>query len=154
MSEILIAGEIRRRFKAALADAAITLDSGWGSILITILNPVSENRVVPPEKLPALYVFNSGERLGYDSLSEVARVLSLDVVLMAHDEWGQDPMDQLDDMQLGVERAMLAAGGFDLARQNRLVSVEIAQHQGAVLIGNRVMRYEITYGVTPDDPSL
>jgi len=63
-------------------------------------------------------------------------------------------MDQLDDMQLGVEQIMIGAGGFGLARSNRLVSVEIAQNQGAVLIGTRLMKFEITFGVTPDDPSL
>lgn len=152
MSGILIAQEIRARFKAALAGASLTADAGAGPVPVTILARMPAGWILDDDQLPALYVFSSGERLSYESLAEVERTLSLDVVLMA--QGGADPMDQLDEMQLGVEVAMIAAGGFGLARQNRLISVEIAQDQGAVQIGNRVMRYEITFGATPEDPSL
>lgn len=152
MSGILIAKEIRARFKAALAGASILADAGSGPVPVSILDRAPPGWVVDDDKLPALYVFSSGERLFHKSLSEVERTLILDVVLMA--QGGADPMDQLDDVQLGVEVAMIAAGGFGLARQNLLISVEAAQNQGAVQIGNRVMRYEITFGATPGDPSL
>jgi len=102
--------------------------------------------------LPALYVFNSAEGFLYQSISEVERTLYLDVVLMAR---GDDPADQLDDMQLAVEVAAIASSGLGgIARSIRPVSVEIAQAQGAVMFGTRVIKFEIVFGVTPDDPSL
>jgi hypothetical protein len=152
MSSILVAKEIRHRFKAALTGAGITVDPGSGAVPVTVLKTPPAGWVVPDEKLPALYVFASGETLIHEVLSEITRQLFLDVVLMARG--CGDPMDQLDDMQLGVEQTMIAAGGFGLARAIRLMSVEIAQNQGAVVIGTRLMKFEITFGVTPDDPSL
>jgi hypothetical protein len=152
MSAILPAREIRHRFKAALSAAAIAVDAGSGLIPVEVLQAPPAGWVVPDEKLPALYVFASAEGLAHESLSEVTRQLSLDVVLMARG--GGDPMDQLDDMQLAIEQTMISAGGFGLARSNRLVSVEIAQNQGAAMIGTRLMRFEIIFGTSPDDPSL
>lgn len=152
MSKILIGKEIRHRFRAALSSAGITVDAGSGPVAVAVLNTPPPGWVVPDETLPALYVFASGEGLAHEDLSEVTRQLFLDVVLMARG--GGDPMDQLDDMQLAVEQTMISAGGFDLARSNRLMSVEIAQNQGALMIGTRLMKFEITFGATPDDPSL
>lgn len=152
MSSTLIAKELRHRFKAALSGAAIEVDAGSGPVAVTVLNVPPAGWVVPDERLPALYVFASGEALAHEDLSEVARQLFLDVVLMARG--GGDPMDQLDDMQLAVEQIMIGAGGFGLARSNRLVSVEIAQNQGALMIGTRLMKFEIAFGATPGDPSL
>nr|WP_323779558.1 hypothetical protein [Amylibacter sp.] len=148
MSDTLVAKEIRHRFKAALSAADIVVES----VPVTVLETAPSGWVVPEDKLPALYVFASGEALSHDALSEVTRQLFLDVVLMARG--GGDPMDGLDDMQLAVEQTLITAGGFGLARSLRLMSVEIAQNQGALMIGTRLMKYEITYGVTPGDPSL
>ncbi|GGA23942.1 hypothetical protein [Neptunicoccus cionae] len=152
MSDTLVAKEIRHRFKAALNGVVLEVDAGAGAVAVTILDIPPSGWVVPEDKLPALYVFASGESLSHDALSEVTRQLFLDVVLMARG--GGDPMDGLDDMQLAVEQTLITAGGFGLARSLRLMSVEIAQNQGALMIGTRLMKYEITYGVTPDDPSL
>lgn len=152
MSDTLVAKEIRHRFKAALNDAVLEVDAGAGAVAVTVLDIPPAGWVVSEDKLPALYVFASGESLSHDALSEVTRQLFLDVVLMARG--GGDPMDQLDDMQLAVEQTLITAGGFGLARSVRLMSVEIAQNQGALMIGTRLMKYEITYGVTPGDPSL
>ncbi|KEJ93984.1 hypothetical protein SAMN05444149_108101 [Pseudosulfitobacter pseudonitzschiae] len=152
MSATLVAKEIRHRFKAALTAAEITVDPGGGAVPVAMLKTPPAGWVVPDDKLPALYVFASGEALSHEALSEVTRQLFLDVVLMARGSG--DPMDQLDDMQLAVEQTMIAAGGFGLARSNRLQSAEIAQSQGALIIGTRVMKFEIIFGVTPDDPSL
>lgn len=152
MSDTLIAKEIRHRFKAAIEAGAIMADPGSGPVAVNILKTPPAGWVVPDDKLPALYVFASGEALAHDDLSEVARRLFLDVVLMASSSG--DPMDPLDDMQLAVEKIMISAGGFQLARSNRLMSVEIAQNQGAILIGSRVMKFEIEFGAEPHDPSL
>jgi len=148
VSDTLIAKEIRHRFKAAIASAGIAVEA----VPVTVLDNLPAGWVLPDEKLPALYVFSSGEGFSHESLSEVERRLSLDVALMARP--GGDPMDQLDDIQLAVEKTVIAAGRFGLAKSCRLQSVEIAQHQGAVIIGTRLMKYEIVFGATPDDPSL
>lgn len=152
MSATLPAKAIRHRFKDALEGAAIEVDAGSGPVPVSVLKTPPAGWVVPDEKLPALYVFSSGEVLSHETLSEVTRQLFVDVAVMARG--GGDPMDQLDDMQLAVEQTMIAAGGFGIARTNRLMSVEIAQSQGAVIVGTRLMKFEITFGVTPYDPSL
>lgn len=148
MSDTLVADEIRRRFKSVLEVENITA----GGVGVGVLKSPPAGWVVPDANLPAVYVFASGEGLNHEALSEVERTLFLDAVLMAKP--GGDPMDALGEMQLAVEQAICAAGGFGLARSCRLTSVEIAQNQGALIIGARVMKYEIVYGVTPGDPSL
>lgn len=149
MSDTLIAKEIRRRCKAALATASITAEGDP----VAALKTLPAGWVVPEDHLPAFYVFTSGEALDHiSSVDEVERTLFLDIVLMA--KASGDPMDALDDMQLGVERTMIDAAGFGLARSNRLMSVEIAQNQGAIVIGARVLKFEIVFGATPDDPSF
>lgn len=148
MSDVLVAKEIRNRFKAALADAVIVVRGAPVSVLQT----PPAGWVVDDKQLPALYVFSSAEALTHAGLSEVERTLYLDVVLMAGP--GGDPADDLDDIQLAVEQIMIGAGGLGIARSNRLMSVEIAHNQGALLIGVRLMKFEIIFGVTPDDPSL
>jgi hypothetical protein len=147
MSDILIAKELRARFTAALVGAGITA----GVVPVNILTRAPVGMTVPEKQCPALYVFNSGEAFQYQAIDEVERTLFLDVVLMGR---GDDAADQLDDMQLAVEVGVIAADGFGLARSVRPVSVEIAQAQGAVMFGTRVIKFEIVFGVTPGDPSL
>jgi hypothetical protein len=147
MSDTLIAKELRVRFSAALAGAGITA----GLIPVNILARAPVGMTVDEKKCPALYVFNSGEAFQYQAIDEVERTLFLEVVLMGR---GDVAGDQLDDMQLAVEVAVIAADGFGIARSVRPVSVEIAQAQGAVLFGTRVMKFEVIFGVTPGDPSL
>ncbi|MBY6141124.1 hypothetical protein KUV26_16935 [Leisingera daeponensis] len=153
MSDTLIAKELRHRFKAAILVGEFTVDEGGEAIAVKILDTLPAGWVIKDEKLPALYVFATGEGLDHNqSISEVERSLSLAVALMARP--GGDPMDQLDDMQLAVELKVLAAGKFGLAKSCRLLSVEIARNNGAPVVGTRIMNYEIVFGVTPDDPSL
>lgn len=151
-SNTLVAKELRARFKAALAAAGIVIDVAPATgVTVTILERAPAGWVVEEKQLPALYVFSSGEAFNYQSVSEVERTLFLEVVLMAR---GAAPDDQLDDMQLAVELEAIASGGFGIARSIRPISAEIAQSQGAVLMGTRVVKFEIVFGVTPDDPSL
>lgn len=150
MSDILIARELRARFRAVLA--GMTVDPGAGPVAVALLDQLPAGFVLPEDRLPACYVFNGGEGLDYRSISEVERRLSLDVVLMARGSG--DPMDQLDDMQLAVERAVIAAAGFGLARECRLRSVEPLREQGGLILAARVLKFEAVTGVTPDDPSL
>ncbi|MBQ4824379.1 hypothetical protein J4729_07425 [Leisingera sp. HS039] len=153
MSDILIAKELRHRFKAAILADGISVDQGGDAVAVEILETLPAGWVLKDEKLPALYVFATGEGLDHgQSISEVVRSLSLAVALMARP--GGDPMDQLDDLQLAIEKKVLAAGNFGLALSCRLLSVEIARNQGAAIIGTRIMNYEIVFGVTPGDPSL
>lgn len=152
MSDILVAKELRARFKAGLSAADIKVDTGTAvDVPVRILTRAPSGWAVEEKNLPALYVFNSGEAFSYQSISEVERTLFLEVVLMAR---GDDPGDQLDDMQLAVEQMAISANGFGLARTLRPVSVEIAQAQGALMMGTRAIKFEIVFGVTPDDPSL
>lgn len=152
MSDTLIAKELRHRLKAALSAASITVDAGAGAVAVSVLDVPPAGWVLSDDRLPALYVFTSGELLSYESLSEVERSPALDVVLLARG--GGDPCDQLDDMQLAVERIVIAGDGFGIARTARLTSVEVPQNSGAPMLGARLMRYVFTYGVTPGDPSL
>lgn len=152
MSNILVAKELRARFKAGLGAANITVDTGAASgVPVRILNRAPVGWLVDDAKLPALYVFNSGEGFSYQSIDEVERTLFLEVVMMAR---GDDPGDQLDDMQLAIEREAIASGGYGIARTIRPISVEIAQAQGALLMGVRTMKLELVFGVTPADPAL
>lgn len=152
MSDILVAKELRARLKAGLAAANITVGvAGAPGVPVRILDRVPVGWVVDDAKLPALYAFNSGEGFSYQDLCEVERTLFIDVVMMARSD---DPDDQLDDMQLAIEREAIASGGYGIARSIRPVSVEIAQAQGSLLMGTRVMKLELVFGVTPDDPSL
>lgn len=152
MSDTLVAKELRARLKAGLAAANITVDTGSASgVAVRILNRFPVGWTVEEKNLPALFVFNSAEGFSYESISEVERTLFLDVAMMAR---GDDPGDQLDDMQLAIEREAIRSGGYGIARSIRPISVEIAQAQGSLLMGTRVMKLELVFGVTPTDPAL
>lgn len=152
MSDTLISKEIRHRLKAALSAAQIEVVTAAGLAPVTVLDRPPAGWVVPEASLPAIYALTVGERRDHEGLAEVGHVLQIDVVLMARE--GGDPADQLDDMQLAVERIVTDAAGFGLARSFRLMSCEISQNQGALMIGARLMSFEIGFGSTPGDPSL
>lgn len=153
MSDTLIAKEIRHRFKSAVAIGGLSVGVGANSVAVKILETLPAGWVIKDDHLPALYVFPTLEVLDHNqSISDVERTLSLSVALAARQ--GGDPIDQLDDMQLAIEKRVLAAGDFGLARSCRLLSVEILRNNGVPVIGARMMNYGIVYGVTPDDPSL
>lgn len=148
MSNILVTAHFKSLFEAALISAAIPSAQGAP---VRVLDKAPVGWVVPEADLPALYVFTSGELLNYEALDEVVRTQFIEVAVMAG---GSSPADDLDAAQLGVERLVISSAGFDLARSFRLVSVEVAQNAGALVLSARVMKFEIVFGIEPGDPSL
>ena len=153
MSNILVTKEMRNRFTAALEAANIIIDVGGTQTPVTFLKQPPAGWVVEEKKLPAIYVFSTAENIQPETLESKRRELSVDVVLMAKSVG--DPQDQLDDMQLAVEVALLAPSPLhDVAVDVSLNSVSIAHDQGRAIFGVRSMSYGITCHVTAADPSF
>lgn len=153
MSNILVAKEVRHRFRDLIADAALSIEVGGVPTPVTVLQQPPKGWVVPEAKLPALYVFNSGERVSPADMTTVDRALQLDVVLMAQDHG--DPQDQLDDLQLAIEKLVLASGGLSGACYDiPLEGSAIGQDQGRILFGVRTLTFRPVSNVTVNDPSF
>jgi hypothetical protein len=153
MSNILVAKEVRRRFRAVLEAADLSVDIDGAPVPVRFMNQPPNGWRVDEKSLPAIYLFNSGERLSPEGISTVDRALQLDVVLMARDLG--DPQDQLDDLQLAIEVAVLASGNLSGAcYEIPLEGSAIAQDQGAVLFGVRTLTFRPVSNVTANDPSF
>jgi hypothetical protein len=153
MSNILVAKEVRQRFRAVLEAAGLSVEIDGLPVTVKVLNQPPKGWRVDEKSLPAVYLFNSGERISPDGISAVDRALQLDVVLMARDQG--DPQDQLDDLQLAIEVAILASGNLSGAcHEIPLEGSAIAQDQGAVLFGVRTLTFRPVSNVTANDPSF
>jgi hypothetical protein len=155
MSGTHINKEARARMKAALVSAAIEIDVDGTSTAVKVLSQLPANFVIQDEDLPALYVLQAAETRTHEEVSETQHHLTLDVVCMAAQGGAGDPQDQLDDLQLAVELAIIGSGNLGgLATECRLTGSELTQNQGNLMIGVRALHYRVTLGVTPADPSL
>lgn len=151
MSDVLVAKEVRARMNAAISGLSILV--GGVAQSVTVLRRPPAGWLVPAGQLPAVYVFNTGERIQPDSLEADRRDHLFDVVVMAGSS--EDPSDQLDDLQLAIERAILASGGLGgIAAEVALSAVSIAHDQAGVVFGVRTMSYGVVCYVTRADPSF
>lgn len=150
MSDILIGKEIRHRLKAALEGMEINIDAE--ATAVELLQRLPAGWVLKDERLPAVYVFKSGENVSRTGLEIEGQEVFLDVALLARSIG--DLEDQLDDLQLAVRKRVIAAGKFGLAEDVQFLSAEIPQDKGAVILGARLLKYSVRLSVTANDPSL
>uniref|UniRef100_UPI0013007AD7 hypothetical protein n=1 Tax=Oceanicella sp. SM1341 TaxID=1548889 RepID=UPI0013007AD7 len=133
---------LRLRVVTALRAAGITLDVGGEERDVTILEQPPTGGAIPDTMLPALYCYVRSERIAPDCMACDERTVLLDLVLQAQG-YDQQPVDQVDDLQLAVERVIAAAGSLGgLVMVIRPVGSEINVERGEVIFAARRLTFE------------
>ncbi|MEC8295306.1 MAG: hypothetical protein VX083_17590 [Pseudomonadota bacterium] len=153
MSDTHIVKAQRHALRDLLDNAALTVVVDQAHVPVTILRRPPAGLKVAPEKLPAVYIYNNGEQIAGRDLQTVDRTPRFEIVMLAADKG--DPQDQLDDLQLLIERTIL---GSDLLSGTchaiDLEATNTVQEAGRVLYGVRSLSYRLLANVTAGDPSL
>ncbi|MEY8143019.1 hypothetical protein [Falsihalocynthiibacter sp. CO-5D18] len=153
MSATHVNKHVRKLFEAALLASPATILIGVDTVPVALLDRAPAGLKIPEDKLPAIYVYASGEQVRSDGLQTHERNLQIDVILLARD--GVDPRDQLDDLQLLVETRILAASDLNaLCLSVDLLGASLASDQGRVIFGARTLSYAVVFHVTASDPSV
>lgn len=145
---------LRKGLVAALTNAQITIPIGGVQRDVTVGEHPPTGGWIPETELPGIYCFVRSERISTDSFDSDQRDSLIDIVLQA--KGGRsDVIDQVDDMQLAVEIALMAddtIGG--LLHQLRPVGSEVFTNQGEVIFGARRVTFEGSLIALRADPSF
>lgn len=151
MSATHIVKEVRNRFVATLTSVA-NVPPFEILASATILDSPPRDWSVEEGLLPAVYVLNTGERLRRSGVNSTERDIAIAVVLLAKS--GGEPQDQLDDLQLAVEQALIDSsflGG--LASELELTEVATNKINGQWAFGQRILNYTVSVEVTSNNPT-
>lgn len=104
--------------------------------------------------LPGIYVFVRSERIDVNSLDSDARTLLIDIVLQGKGQ-RDDVIDQVDDLQLAVERTLMAEQALGgLFMDFRPVGSEVYTNQGEVVFAARRVSFEALLMTARLDPTV
>ncbi len=144
----------RKRIVAILRDADIRVAVGGALTAATVVEHPPNGGWIAETSLPGIYCFARSERITPDTMSADERRLLIDIVLQGKGQ-RDDVIDQVDDMQLAVEMALMAddtAGGlFDGFRP---VGSEVYTNQGEVVFAARRLSFEAQLNVLRTDPTI
>ena len=138
---ILRATDIRVSVAGALTDA-------------TVVEHPPLNGWISEDSLPGVYCFARSEQITPDTMVSDERKLLIDIVLQGKGQ-RDAVIDQVDDMQLAVELALMAdpsCGG--LFYDFRPVGSEVYTNQGEVVFAARRISFEAQLNVLRTDPSV
>lgn len=145
---------LRQAVAAILEDAAIEIDVGGDPTAVSILVHPPSGGWLPDKRLPGIYVFVRSERIEAATHSDTGRTYLIDVVLQARGT-SAAAIDQVDDLQLEVERAIGAdetLGG--LATSCDPAGSEIHLDKGEVVFAARRLTFEAVVLVPWGDPDI
>ena len=94
---------LRRASVDLLSEAGLSVIVGGNTREVAVLEQPPMGGAVPDDILPALYCYVRSERIDSDSTRTDRRTVLLDFVLQASGT-DQDALDQIDDIQLALER--------------------------------------------------
>lgn len=143
----------RKRIIACLRAADIQIDVDGVARSATIVEHPPQGGWISESLLPGIYCFARSERITTDSLTADKRQLLIDVVLQASGD-RDEVIDQVDDMQLAVEVALMSDDSMGgLFYSFRVVGSEVYTNQGEVVFAARRVSFEaelIAPRVNPD----
>lgn len=104
--------------------------------------------------LPAVFSYMRSETIEAFTFKADDRKLRLDLVLQAKGT-GDDVLDQIDDLQLEIEKRIAASGNLGgLVRSIRPLSSEVHTDRGEVIFAARRVTFEINVSVPRQAPVL
>lgn len=120
----------------------------------TIVEHPPANGWISEAALPGIYVFVRSERVEPNTLDSDARTLLIDVVLQGKGQ-RDDVIDQVDDLQLAVEKTLMADPTLDgLFVDFRPVGSEVYTNQGEVVFAARRVSFEALLIMARLDPTV
>lgn len=141
----------RLALRSLLLAADLRVSIGGADVSVAILDRPPAGLKVSEKNLPALYLYNAGERILDRDLSNEDRAPQLEIVLLARDQ--DDPQDQLDDLQEQIEIAISASDNLSgVCHEIHFEASSTVQDAGRVLYGVRSLTYRLRVGMTPGDP--
>ncbi|MCG7520850.1 hypothetical protein [Ruegeria sp. Ofav3-42] len=144
---------VRHAVSDLLSSADIKVDVGGVATDVAVIKNPPAGSWVDEKKLPALYLFPSGEEISPFSHGKDSRDYQLEVMLQA--KGPHDVLDQLDDMQEIVEKTIAESerlGG--LVREIRPIRARIHQERGAVVFGARIVTFDVKVSVPRRSPVI
>lgn len=153
MSGTHILKALRHAVNDLITDAAISIDVAGSPTLVKVLSQPPSGRQLDAQELPAIFVFVPGESIKPDTYQSYERGVRVSIYMLAHGTG--DPLDQLDDMQLEIERLMEGSGFLGgLCYSLFPVEMSAVQEQGVVVFASRILEYRCVATVTSADPSI
>lgn len=153
MSGVHLISDVRNRLISVIEDANATVTIGGSQVPVTVLKQLSAGHVIAESKLPAVHVMLTQDDVSERTNSTEDRRFTFNVALFARDVG--DPQDQLDELQLCVEKAVAMSSNLDGgAKAVWFLGAQIGQSKGEYVTGQRVMRFAADLTITAGDPSV
>lgn len=146
--------KLRHAIVEVFESASMAIDVDGVSTLVKIKSNPPSGGWQPDSDLPGIYCFVRSERVARQGQKTDIRTNVLDVVLQAKGS-ASNAVDQLDDMQLEVERLLSAdatLGGFLVSLQ--LLGSEVFLNQGEVVFAARRVSFEPIIVTDRSNPSV
>lgn len=145
---------LRRASVDLLSEAGLSVIVGGNTREVAVLEQPPMGGAVPDDILPALYCYVRSERIDSDSTRTDRRTVLLDFVLQASGT-DQDALDQIDDIQLALEREIAASGRLGgLVMMIRPVGSEVRVERGEVVFAARRVTFEAVLLASRADPDV
>ncbi len=145
---------IRHAVNDLLTTPAIEIAVGGTPATVTLKKSPPTGGWVNDTDLPAVFSYMRSETIEAFTFKSDDRKPRLDLVLQAKGG-GDDVLDQIDDMQLEIEKRIAASGNLGgLVRSIRPVSSEVHTDRGDVVFGARRVTFEIQASVPRALPVL
>lgn len=145
---------IRKTATGALKAGSITVDVAGAPKPVGIYDQPPRGGEIPEKHLPGIYCFCRSEQVERASLDRLKRTVLLDFVIEARGT-GEEPLDQLDDITLQLERVMAGlATPADKRLRFLLSGSEINVVRGEVVFAARRVTYEVIYRGSSGDPDV
>ncbi len=145
---------VRHAVNDLLAAPVIEISVAGVPTAVTLKKSPPAGGWINDSELPAVFSYMRSETIEPSTFTADARLPRLDLVLQAKGG-GDDVLDQIDDMQLEIERRIAGSGKLGgLVQSIRPVSSEVHTDRGDVVFGARRVTFEIKASVSRRDPVL
>lgn len=143
----------RKRIFAILRAADIRIPVAGILTRVTVVEHPPINGWIAEDALPGVYCFARSERITPNTLDSDERTLLIDIVLQGKGQ-RDTVIDQVDDMQLAIERALMENPSCEgLFYDFRPVGSEVYTNQGEVVFAARRVSFEARLILSRIDPS-
>lgn len=145
---------IRHAVNDLIATPAIEISVGGTATAVSLKKSPPSGGWVNDSDLPAVFSYMRSETIEAFTFKADDRKPRLDLVLQAKG-LGDDVLDQIDDLQLEIERRIADSGNLGgLVRSIRPIGSEVHTNHGEVVFGARRVTFEIQVSVPRALPVL
>jgi len=138
---------------SALTTANISVMIGGVPVAVTLIQDPPAGNKMDPSQLPVIFAFAAREQIAPGAAGYLQRDLQVTIMLLARP--ASKVAAQLFEMQLAVEKALMASGDLGgLAFDLYPISADQVLDRGEAVHGTRSIDFLIRCAVPRGDPSL